>query len=197
MLKSNITRLTLLSAISVLLSGCFVSVKPLVTGDKIVYPLIAGSYAYYTSGSSEAEYVADIEIRSNGYFSSHTDFDHDGAVMRDMGNGLYIVQEPETAGENVQYGLIKVTGGTAEVWEPSCSDLSKADRVDLNISEEGDGDCAFTSYPQLREALLIYYDKSKGSPTGKFVRQSPDQNTNSTTTTKQKQKNNDGRGGGN
>ncbi len=190
MFKTVIARTLLISAASILLSGCFVSVDPLITGSKIVYPLTAGSYAYYSNGSSEAEYVADIEIRSNGYFSSHADFDHDGAVMRDMGNGLYIVQEPETAGDNVQYGLVKVDGGTAEVWEPGCGDLSESDRLDLNIIKEDDGDCAFTSYPQLREALLIYFENNKSSPAGKFVRQSSNQQ--STTTPK----NNDGRGGG-
>jgi|GEM_PF-3700886 len=62
-------------------------------------------------------------------------------------------------------------GGTTYVWEPQCSELPEPDRIDLDITKEEDGDCAFTSYPQLREALLIYYDRYKSSPAGKYVRQ--------------------------
>jgi hypothetical protein len=192
MFTTTAARTLLVIAASILLSGCFVSVNPLVTGDNIVYPLSAGAYAYYSNDSSKAEYIADIEIRSNGYYSSHADFDHNGAVMRDMGDGLYIVQEPETAGDYVQYGLVKIDGGTAKVWEPGCGDLSESDRIDLNVSKEDDGDCAFTSYPQLREALLIYYGNNKSSPAGRFVRQSTNQQTPATTPSK----NRDGHGGG-
>ncbi len=194
MFKTVITRALLVSAATVILSGCFVSVNPLISGNNIVYPLAAGSYAYYSSSDQATpEYVADIKIHSDGYFSSSTEFDHDGAVMRDMGNDLYIVQEPETAGDNVQYGLVKIEGDTADVWEPMCSDLSDSDRADLNISKEDDGDCAFTSYPQLREALLIYYENNKSSPAGKFVRQSSSQQQTPPSSSKDR----DGRGGGN
>lgn len=154
--------LALLCALA--LSGCFKSDNPLISVFDSVAPIPEGTYSYKDSGGKEKSVVITRELT----VTKMIDVDDKGApklsylLMRDVGDGWYIVQDGRNA-----YGLIQLKNDVVIEYDEAryCRDLKEAlEEEQRRLSDVGatspnsgdnSGVCTFSSFDGLLAAFQV------------------------------------------
>jgi hypothetical protein len=136
-------------ALSTLLSGCFVSEKPVFAPSSAVRPLEAGRYALFEQlGDKEkpSEYM-DVRLRADGGYDW---VNEKGAAvpvsLHAIGGGLHVAQVRETDEAKAKkqawgYALLKVNGREALVYVLECDKQDKAKLRALGVELRGKYEC--------------------------------------------------------
>jgi hypothetical protein len=163
-------------ALSVLLSGCFVSDKPMFTPASAVRPLEAGRYALferYSEPDKPSEYM-DVRLRADGVY----DFvNEQGAVnpvtFHPIAGGFYVAQAgdiPLTGTDRKGYGyaLFKVSGREALVYVVECLKQDKPKIAALGVEFRGQYECAIDG---VAEPTRLFEALERNSLPSRMVRE--------------------------
>jgi hypothetical protein len=146
------------------LSGCFKSDNPLITVFNSVAPIPEGTYSYRDTGGKEKSVVITRELTVTKMINA----DDNGALklsyflMRDVGDGWYVVQDGRNA-----YGLIQLKNDVVIEYDEAryCRDLKEAleeeqrPLSDVGATSPTSGDnsgiCTFASFDDLLAAFQV------------------------------------------
>ncbi|MFZ3034573.1 MAG: hypothetical protein WA138_11245 [Parvibaculum sp.] len=160
-------RSLILLAVAVLLSGCFVSTKPLFVPTDADMPLANGarlmSFSLDEKGARTTETPSHITAtrKAHSYIFTPDDDEALGAMFDDIGQGYFVgLTIEDDPGNPPLYGLFHRIGDRWFAYSPVCSDFKKLagthgkSLADFHIATSG-GDCQFTSYDDLKNALMF------------------------------------------
>ena len=160
-------RSLIMLALAALLSGCFVSAKPLFTPEEADMPLADDahltSYTLDKKGNRTAEAPLHIAVKreAHSYVFTPTDDEPLHATFDDIGQGYFVGRAVEDdPGKPPLYGLFHKIGESWFAYSPMCSDFETlAERhgktlADFHIKRD-QSDCQFVSYDDLKNALMF------------------------------------------
>lgn len=160
-------RLLILFALAGLLSGCFVSARPLFAPADADMPLADGvrlsSFSLDESGARTTKLPSYITAsrKDHGYIFKPDDDEPLGAMFDDIGQGYFVgLTIEDDPLKPPLYGLFHQVGRSWFAYSPVCSDFEKLAKThgrsltDFHI-EASSGDCRFMAYNDLKNALMF------------------------------------------
>ncbi len=175
----SIMRWLILTSTTLLLSGCFISDKPLFSPADAEQPLADGTklaaFALDSDGKRKEDGPQTVTLKhiENGYLVSPSDDEPFRVLFDDIGDRYFIgVASDEDPTKSPLYGLFHQTGTSWFAYLPVCSDfrdLAKAQGKslkDFHIAD-AESDCRFTSYEDLKSALMFL--AAHGKPSTEYV----------------------------
>ena len=162
-------------ALSMLLSGCFASDRPVFAPETAERPLEPGRYAVfdqYGDQSKPSEYM-EIRLRDNVY-----DFVNDkGAVnpvtFHPIAGGLHVAQvggmpRPNSDQKGYGYALFKIEGREARVYVVECDKQDKTMLAILGVEPRGQYECVID---KVANPAAFFAGLKRSDPPSRMVRE--------------------------
>jgi hypothetical protein len=135
-------------ALSVLLSGCFVSEKPMFSAASAVRPLEAGRYALfdqYSDKDKPSEYM-EVKLRGDGGYDFINDKGEATPVsLHAIAGGMHVLQAYEAKKDSQKkgygYALLKVSGREALVYIAECDKQDRKRLIARGVEIRGKYEC--------------------------------------------------------
>ena len=155
------SRLMLMAALTLGLSGCLVSEDPLISPSEAAFPLPDRMSAERFSPKGQTEWEHDAyesAYRSgSGYIVVHEDKTESSEItLKRIAQNTFLAQLLAEDG-NYTYALLVIDGNTIYRYAPDCDDFTAADMQRFGIEKNPSGDdCTVTSAQGLAAAYLAY-----------------------------------------
>ncbi len=174
----TLVRWMILFSLTISMSGCFISVKPLFAPEDAELPLADGTVlaAYPLDEQGHRKDEAPTRFVAEQTDHSYV-FTPDGdvpfrAMFDDIGDGNFVAAELDIESDvGPQYALIRQAGESWFAYLATCSSFEKLIKgqktlADFRITKSG-SQCSFKSYDDVKSALMFLASQSK--PTTEFV----------------------------
>ena len=164
----------LVLALGTLLSGCFVSEKPMFTPQSAVRPLEAGRYGLfeqYGDQNKPSEYM-EVKLRDDGGY----DFINDkGAAtpvsFHAIGGGIHVAQVREKKDAEKKafgYALFQIKGREALVYVLECDKQNRAKLLAFGVEIRGKYECFID---KVARPAAFFAGLKRGKTTSRMVRE--------------------------
>lgn len=163
----SVMRWLILTSAVLLLSGCFISEKPLFSGKDAEQPLAEetklAAFSLDNKGKRKKDgpQIVTLKRVEAGYLVTPVNDEPFSVLFDDIGDGYFVglASEKDTAKPPL-YGLFHKMGASWFAYLPVCSDFrdtAKANGKSLKDfhTEESGSDCRFNSYADLKAALIF------------------------------------------
>jgi hypothetical protein len=168
-------RIPLLALLSILLSGCFASDKPMFVPESGVSALEPGRYALFEQYGDQSKPSEYMEIRQRG--SVYDFVNEKGAVnpvsFHPIAGGMLVAQVggmPRAGTDKTGYGyaLFKISGREALVYVVECDKQDKATLEAARVEIRGQYECFIDNVADPAE---FFAGLKRGDPPSRIVRE--------------------------
>jgi hypothetical protein len=163
--------IAVLAALTLGLSGCLVSERPLIAAGDAAFPLPDRvSAERFKPGDNGWEHDTNETAYRAGasYVVTHEDGEEMELTLERIAQNTFIAQTKASDG-GYMYGLLVFDGGRIFEYNVDCSDFDAAESQRYGIVKKGDSDdCTVTSTRGLAAAYIAYLQQNK-KPSGLYV----------------------------
>jgi|GEM_PF-2188943 len=163
-------------AMSFLLSGCFVSDRPMFAPASATLPLEAGRYALferYGDQNKPSEYI-DVKLRNDGGYDFVNEQGETTPVsFHAIAGEVYVAQagdvaQKETGKKGYGYALFRISGREALVYVSECDKQDKAKLTALGVDIRGQYECFID---RVADPAAFFAGLDRGEMSSRMVRE--------------------------
>jgi hypothetical protein len=171
---TSLRSLPLLTAIGLLLAGCFQSNEPKFPLAGAAAPLEEGGrYAVYERGPDDRyqrQEVVVIKRRGDGAYDFIDEKDETQTVsFHALGGDLFVAQAKDDNDQpGYGYAVLRMAGGEAAVYVPQCDAQDKAALAASGVEVNGQQECILD---RVGDAAGLFKRLALGDPVSKLVRE--------------------------